>query len=190
MQKQRTGWAFLVCVALFAGACSDDATLEEQESEATADAEQKAALPVREWYPTPKHAPPRIVITPSRPEARQQPLQQQPYSSVPAQQQWQTLPPAYTAPQPAQPQTPWGGTVYQWPSPVQQPGMPQQYQYTYPYQYEQRPWGSVPPTAERRQPDTSQYSWPQGGNGYWGTPMYGGGQYYVYPAPGMPGYAW
>ena len=162
MHKYHTGWVFLVCVILFAGACSDDVPVSEPETQAET-AAQPPALPVREWYPTPKHAKPRIAIAPAQPPA-QMPMTQQPsYSAAPA-------PRPYVTPQPV---------------------MPQQYQYVNPYQYDQRPWGSVPASKGRKQPDATQNSWPQGtATDYWGTPIYGGGQYNVYPAPGMPGYVW
>lgn len=187
MHKLHTGWGFLLCVILFAGACSDDEPVSEPEAEVEA-AAQQPKLPVREWYPTPKHARPRISISPAQPHA-QMPMNQQPtvtLSPVP-QQQWNMLPQPYVTPQPVQPQTQWNGTVQPWQAPVQQPVMPQQYQFVYPYQYQQRPWGSVPYDQGRQQPEASQNSSQQGtATDYWGW----GGRYNVYPAPGMPGYVW
>ena len=119
-------------------------------------------------------------------------MRQQP-SSAPAapaaQQQWYVPPQPYM---PVQPQTQWNGSVQHWQTPVQQqPAMPQQYQYVYPYQYEPRPWGSVPESQSRKHPESTRNSQPQGtATDYWGVPVYPGGQYYGYPAPGVPGYVW
>jgi len=163
LHKNRTGWVFLACALLFAGACSDDVPDSEPETKKEAAAKQPD-LPVREWYPTPKHAKPRISVSPVQSPA-QMPMTQQP---------------TFTAkPVPRQP----------WNSGAQPYAAPQQHPYVNPYQYSQRPWGNVPDTQGRRQPDASQNSWPQGAD-YWGTPGYGGGQYYGYPAPGMPGHVW
>jgi hypothetical protein len=168
LHKHHTGWVFLVCVILLAGACSDDAPVAEPETKAKS-AEQQPDLPVREWYPTPKHAKPRFKISPAQPPA-QMPMTQQPsYKAAPVpQQQWNM-----------QPQMQWNGSGQQWQAPVQQPVVPQQYQYVYPQQPEQRPWGSVPNSTQQGT-----------ATDYWGTPVYRGGQYNVYPAPGMPGYVW
>ena len=175
MHKHHTGWMFLVCVVLLAGACSDDGPVSEPETKA-ATASRQQPLPVREWYPTPKHAKPRIAIAPA-----QIPMNQQPsFNTAPVhQQQWNMQPQPYVYSQPVQPPTQWGGAVQHGQAPVQQPAMPQQYQYVNPYQYGQRPWGSVPNNGQ--QGTTTDY---------WNTPAYGSGQYNVYPAPGMPGYVW
>lgn len=169
MHKNHTGWIFLVGVILFAGACSDDVPESEPGPQAKTAAKQPD-LPVREWYPTPKHARPRMAMPPAQPPARM-PLTQRSSSSpvtapVPQQQQWYVQP---------------------WPAPVQQPVAPQQYGYG--YSYETRPWGNVPDSKSRKQAGTAQNSWSQG-TGYQGAPAYGSGQYYVYPAPGTPGYVW
>lgn len=174
MHKHHTGWVFLVCIALLAGACSDDTPVSEPETDAKT-AAQQPELPVREWYPTPKHARPRITISPA---PAQVPMTQQPSSKampVP-QQQWNMQPQPYVTPQPP---AQWNGSVQHYSQPpVQQPVTPQQYQYVNPYQHDPRPWGSVPNSSQQ---GTAR--------DYWGTPVSPGGQYYVYPAPGMPGYA-
>lgn len=163
MHKNRTGWVILVCVLLLSGACSDDVPDSEPETKKETAAKQPD-LPVREWYPTPKHAKPRIAVSPVQ-SPTQMPMTQQPtFTAKPApQQSWNRAPQQYVA--------------------------PQQYPYVNPYQYNQRPWGNVPDSKSYKQPDPSQNSW-QPGTEYWGTPGYGGGQYYVYPAPGMPGHVW
>ena len=187
MQKNRTGWGFLVCLILLAGACSDDTPVSEPESAKTGPAGQ--SLPVREWYPTPKHARPRITISPAQP-ATPMPMTQQPSSiaAPPVQQQWNTLQQSYA---PVQPQTQWYGGAQQWQAPVQQQVMPQQYPYGYSYQPDQRPWGSVPDTQFRKQRGDTRNGQSQGtATDYWVVPVYPGGQYYGYPAPGMPGYVW
>lgn len=188
MLMNRTGWGFLVCLILLAGACSDDTPVTEPESKEKT-APGKESLPVREWYPTPKHARPRITIPPSQPAIRT-PMPRQPSSTAapPVQQQWNTLDQPYA---PVQPQMQWYGGAQQWQPQVQQQVMPQQYPYGYPYQYEQRPWGSVPDTQVRKQPGDTRNGQSQGAaTDYWGVPVYPGGQYYGYPAPGMPGYVW
>jgi hypothetical protein len=167
LHKNHTGWVLLVCVILLAGACGDDAPVREAETKAKT-APSAPPLPVREWYPTPKHARPRISIAPEQPAARVPMTQQPSFTPSPApQQQWNMQPQPYV--------------------PVQ----PQQYQYAYPYQYEQRPWGAVPDSKGRKQTDAGQNSQPQGtATDYWGVPVYPGGQYNGYPPPGMPGYVW
>lgn len=179
MHKHLTGWGFLVCVLLFTGACSDDAPVSEPETKAAIDP-QRQALPVREWYPTPKHAKPRIPVAPVQPPARIPMTQQPSFTTAPATQQQGSMRPQPYVFQPAvQPPTQWNGAVQHWQAPVQQPAMPQQY----PYQYNQRPWGNIPDSRGRKQPGAAQNSDQQGSAAdYW--------QYNVYPAPGMPGYVW
>lgn len=165
MHKNHTGWLFLIGVVLIAGACSDGAPVNESATQAETAAKQPE-LPVREWYPTPKHAKPRIAMPPQQPAAQMPITQQSSFNAVPVPRQ-------------------------QWNMPPQSTVTPQQYQYAYPYQYDPRPWGGVPYSQGRQQPDTSQNNGQQGTTtDYWGVPVYRGGQYNVYPAPGMPGYVW
>lgn len=154
MHMKLTAWVGLVCVILLAGACSDDAPVSEPEKETTARQPEPRA---REWYPTPKHARPRIVISPAQAPV-QMPMTQQPsFNAAPVTQQ------------------PWS------PLPQQPYAAPQQYPYANPYQYNQRPWGSVPANPVHKQTETRQNSVPQGtATDYWGRPVYRGGQYY-YP---------
>jgi hypothetical protein len=186
LHKFLTGWLFLVCVLLCVGACGDEDPLENSEVEPEA---SPPPLPVREWYPTPKHSTPRRVYVPvpSSPPPRQQPA----YSAATRQQQRGMTPPAYTNQQ-AAPQPQWGGgAATQWQSPVRQ--QPQQYQFVYPYQFEQRPWGA-PGVANQSQSTTGQGSWPQNGSSQWGMPAYDGHSgwgtdpYNGYPGSGIPGY--
>ena len=104
MYKTHTARVFLVCVILLAGACSDDAAVIEPETNTAA---QQPELPVRQWYPTPKHAKPRIAISPAQAPA-QMPMTQQPsFNAAPVtQQQWNT-PQPYVTPYPYS-QRPWG----------------------------------------------------------------------------------
>ena len=137
----------LISVTLISACENEEITKPQTQPEP---AEQP--LPVREWYPTPKHRQQPMVYVPV-PATQQQPVMttpayqwnavQQPWG-VPAQQ------PMYSAPQPvyqAQPPV----TQYQQPQvwTGQQPvvTMPQsvapQYQNQPQYQYTPRPWGSV-----------------------------------------------
>ena len=132
----------------------------------------ESPLPVREWYPAPKHRqqqPMVYVPVPTIPQqsvmglpAHQWNAVQQPWS-VPAQQ------PVYSAPQPVyqvqpsvtqyqQPQV-WTGQqpVFTLPQPV----VPQyQYQYQPQYQYVPRPWGNVTEPNSTQNPAVSTDAWP------------------------------
>jgi hypothetical protein len=180
---------FFISIALISACDNEEIIKPQEQTKAT-----EPALPVREWYPAPKHT-------------RQQPLV---YAPAPTQQQPVMSAPAYqgsVAPQPwtvPAPQTVYGAPpiAYQ-PPPVtqyqppevwmtQQPvtATPQQAQPRYPsyqYQYDPRPWGSVnEPNSNQRSTQATE-TWPQGsyispwgipatGNPYNGSPVENTGQ--------------
>jgi hypothetical protein len=167
----------LLILATLISACNNDEIIEQPvQSELS-----ETSLPVREWYPAPKHrqqptayapAPtvqPQVVMTPP---AYQGNIVQQPWV-VPA------PIPVYSAPQFVyQPQTP--ATQYQQPqvwtgqqsvTPMQQPVVPQ---YQPQYQYVPRPWGSLTEPNSNQGSAASTQAWPQGGyNTPWGMPVTG-----------------
>lgn len=183
---------FLSTVALL-GACDDVDEPVKQETQTEA---MESPLPVKEWYPSPKHMQqPQAYSQPPAHQYRQMTPVQPPAQGSVSQQTW-ALPvqqpvytqqppvivyqlPQYAAPaqqqawtyqQPAvQPSQPW--------SPTQQlvPG----------YQYVPRPWGNVAGPNDNRQTDAYSESWPPnsyyspggvpagGGDNTWGTGQYG-----------------
>jgi len=158
----------------------------------------ESPLPVREWYPAPKHRQQPMVYVPVpvhpviAPPAYQGNVAQQPWA-IPAQQ------PVYRSPQPvyqAQPPV----TQYQQPQvwagqqpvvTVPQPVAPQ-YQYQPQYQYVPRPWGSLAGPDSNQNPAVSTEAWPTGTGaqgGYlspWGVPGTGTNSYYGV-TPGQTG---
>ena len=149
-------------------------------------------LPVREWYPAPKHRQQPTVYVPV--PATQQPFVMSPpaYQGNAVQQPWgiSAQQPVYSAPQPvyqAQPpvtqQQPsvWSGQqpVIMWPQPVAPQYQPQ---YQPQYRYTPRPWGSVAEPNNNPDSPVSTDAWPQGGYmAPWGTPATGGNSYWTTP---------
>ena len=172
----------LISVVLIT-ACENDEIIKPQaQSEPT-----EPPLPVREWFPSPKHRQQPTIYMPV-PATQQPPAMAPPhYQGNVVQQPWgiATQQPVYSAPQPVyqsqppvnqQQPTMWSGQqpVVTWPQ-----SMAPQYQY-----YAPRPWGT--PT----QPDSSQGAaestdtWPQGSNMApwgWGTQGTGNNSYWVIP---------
>jgi hypothetical protein len=157
----------LISVVLLS-ACENEENIRPQ----TQSEPSEPPLPVREWYPTPKH--------------RQQPTA---YVLVPATQSQPVMAPsAYPG---NSVQQPWGSTpqgvypeqppVYQyqqtpvWPgqqpgATYQQPTAPQ-----YQYQYSPRPWGSMTGPNSNQNSNVSTETWPQGGYvAPWSMPQTGG----------------
>lgn len=194
----------LFTVALLS-ACDDDDKLVEQQTETVA---KEPPLPVKEWYPSPKHMQqPRAYMHPSAIQPRQmmpaQPLNQ----GAVSQQPWAvTVPQAvypqpspvivYPAPQYAPPAQHWGWTYQQPAVQAPQPWSPAQ-PVVPGYQYVPRPWGNISGANDNRQADTYSDSWspnsyyspggaPAGGsNNIWGT-----GQYGTVPYGGYYGNVW
>lgn len=156
---------FLISVTLIS-ACENEENIRPQ----TQSEPSEPPLPVRDWYPSPKHRQQPTVYAPA------QAIQLQPVMA----------PPAY---QGSSVQQPWGSTgqqpVYRSPEPVyqaqppatqyQQPTVPQyQYQYT-PHQYTPRPWGSPTQPNSNQNYNISTETWPQGGYvAPWSVPQTGG----------------
>jgi len=181
----------LVSVALIS-ACENDEIIKPQvQSETT-----EPALPVREWYPAPKHRqqPMRYVPVPApqQPAAMAPPL----YQGNVVQQPWgiATQQPVYSTPQPVyqsqppvnqQQPTVWSGQqpVVIWPQPMTP-------QYQYQYQYAPRPWGTLTQPNSSRGGAVTTDAWPQGSNMTpwgWGTQGSGNNSYWV--TPGQTGQA-
>lgn len=153
----------IICLLLFASGCSDDATVRQQsEPEVIGHAE---ALPVMEWYPTPRR---RYSPQYSMPGVQAPPAVMSPYSPrYPANtgHRWNPA----TQPQGYPPVTQTAPPWHQWyvpvQPPVQQAPVPQPYQ---PYQYQagqpqyvQRPWGGAqtPNATFNAQPPAAGH-WP------------------------------
>ena len=190
---------FLFTVALL-GACddADEPVKQELQTEAV-----EPPLPVKEWYPSPKHMqqpqaysqPPALQyrqMTPVQPPAQgsvsQQiwalPLQQPVYTQQPPVYTQQPPVIVYQLPQHAAPAQPQGWTYQQ---PADQPSQswsPTQ-QLVPGYQSVPRPWGDVGGANGNRQTGTYSESWPSnsyyspggvpagGGDNTWGTGQYG-----------------
>ena len=152
-------------------------------------------LPVREWYPAPKHRQQPMVYVPV-PALQQQPVMAPPaYQGDAVQQPWgiPAQQPVFSTSQPVH-QTQPPVTQYQQPQvwTGQQPVAPQyQYQYQPQYQYVPRPWGSLAEPNSNRNSSASTDAWPQGGypqGSYlapWATP--GTGSHSYGGAPGQTG---
>ena len=166
----------LISVALLS-ACENEENIRPQTQSEPAE----APLPVREWYPAPKHRQQPTAYAPAQ-ATQLQPVMapsaypgnnvQQPRGVYPAQ------PPVYQYQQPPV-----------WPG--QQPGATYQQpvapQYQYQYQYTPRPWGSMTGPNSNQNPNVSTETWPQGGYvAPWSMPQTGGNVGGV-PA-GQPGY--
>jgi len=190
---------FLISVTLIS-ACENDEIIKPQtEPEPT-----ESPLPVREWYPAPKHRQQPMGYVPV-PTTQQQPVMPPPaYQGNSVQQPW-GIPapqPVYSAPQPVY-QTQQPVTQYQQPSvwTAQQPlaTMPQPVAPQYQYQpYVQRPWGSLTAPNSNRNSARPTDAWPQGGySAPWGVPESGShgygattGQTGLVPGTVYYGYEW
>jgi len=190
----------LISVALISACENEEITKPQTQLEPS-----EPPLPVREWYPAPKHRQQPMVYVPV-PALQQQPVMtppayqgnvvQQPWG-IPAQQS------VYIAPQPvyqAQPPV----TQYQQPQvwASQQPLVttpqtvaPQyqyQYQYQPQYQYVPRPWGGSTEPNSNQNPAVSTDTWPSGAASQgsylapWGVPATGTNSYYGV-TPGQTG---
>lgn len=171
----------LISVALIS-ACENDEIIKPQAQPETTE----PPLPVREWYPAPKHRQQPTIYMPV-PATQQPPAMAPPhYPGSVVQQPWgiPTQQPVYRAPQPVyQSQPPvnqrqptvWSGQqpVVIWPQPM----TPQ-------YQYATRPWGASTQPDSSRGTTGSTDAWPQGNNMApwgWGTQGNGNNSYWVTP---------
>jgi len=157
----------LISVALLS-ACENEENIRPQiQSEPS-----EPPLPVREWYPTPKHRqqPTAYVLVPATqsqpvmaPSAYPRNSVQQSWGSAP-QGVYPEQPPAYQYQQtPVWPGQQPGATY-------QQPTAPQ-----YQYQYTPRPWGSMTGPNSNQNSNVSTETWPQGGYAApWSMPQTGG----------------
>jgi hypothetical protein len=157
----------LISVALLS-ACENEENIRPQiQSEPS-----EPPLPVREWYPTPKHRqqPTAYVLVPATqsqpvmaPSAYPRNSVQQSWGSAP-QGVYPEQPPAYQYQQtPVWPGQQPGATY-------QQPTAPQ-----YQYQYTPRPWGGMTGPNSNQNSNVSTESWPQGGYAApWSMPQTGG----------------
>jgi hypothetical protein len=157
----------LISVALLS-ACENEENIRPQiQSEPS-----EPPLPVREWYPTPKHRqqPTAYVLVPATqsqpvmaPSAYPRNSVQQSWGSAP-QGVYPEQPPAYQYQQtPVWPGQQPGATY-------QQPTAPQ-----YQYQYTPRPWGGMTGPNSNQNSNVSTETWPQGGYAApWSMPQTGG----------------
>lgn len=208
-----TALGLVFCIIFSLPACSDDEPVEQDEP--PAETAKDKPLPVRQWYPRPKHSISRSGIVPqfSQPPMNMPPAQQ---SRQPRQQQqWGDSSQSYQAQPPPQPQSQWygGGSAYQAPAP--QTAAPQQavrpyyqapvqQQYVapyYPQQAPQRPWGEVPPNVPPSPWSTDPAPAGQPQQGYpssdWQQQAPGGATYPAwgtpyggYPGTAIPGHMW
>ena len=168
----------LISVALTSACENEEITRPQTQPEPS-----EAPLPVREWYPAPKHRQQPTAYVPATatqlqpvmaPAANQWNSIQQPWGTA-AQQ------PVYSAPQfvyQAQPPA-WAG---QQPGATYQQPMAPQYQ----YQYTPRPWGNVTAPNSSQKATRSTDAWPQGGDiAPWSMPQTG--SYQSGTAAGQPG---
>ena len=159
----------LISVTLIS-ACENEENIRPQ----TPSEPAEEPLPVREWYPAPKHRQRPTAYAPAQ-ATQLQPVMApsaNPGSSV--QQPWGSAPQGvYPA------QTP----VYQYQQPPvwpgQQPGATYQQpiapQYPYQYQYTPRPWGSPTQPNSNQNSNIPTEAWPQGGYAApWSVPPTGG----------------
>ena len=190
----------LIFTAALLSACANDDKLVEQQTEIEA---EEAPLPVREWYPTPKHMQqPQAYIHPSAIQPGQMMPAQPPNQGAVSQQPWAVKVPqaVYTQPSPVivyqapqyAPQAPqYAPQAQQWGWTYQQPAVqaPQPWTWTQPvvpgYQNVPRPWGDITGANNNRQADTYSGNWPQnsyyapggapasGSHNVWGTGQYG-----------------
>jgi hypothetical protein len=157
----------LISVALLS-ACENEENIRPQ----TQSVPSEPPLPVREWYPTPKHRqqPTAYVLVPATqsqpvmaPSAYPRNSVQQSWGSAP-QGVYPEQPPAYQYQQtPVWPGQQPGATY-------QQPTAPQ-----YQYQYTPRPWGGMTGPNSNQNSNVSTETWPQGGYAApWSMPQTGG----------------
>jgi hypothetical protein len=184
----------LISVALTSACENEDIIKPQSQPEPS-----EPSIPVREWYPTPKHRqqPATYVPVPAAQQpsvmapARQENTVQEPWT-IPAQQPMYYVAPVPVYPGPPQvnqPQQPpvWAGQqpAASWP----QPAAPQ-------YQYTPRPWGDVSTAPTGQNPNASTGTWSQGGFVVtpWGTPIPGSSGVTngppVRPVPGSIYYAY
>ena len=194
-RKQLFRSLILFAVVLIS-ACDDDKPDNKQDATAAPATEP---LPVKEWYPTPRHqqAPrgfaqsPAPAVTQARMPAH--------YGAQAVQQPWTGVPQVvYIYPQVAgQPQL--HNSMSPWQYSVPQPVVPQPYPAAPAYQYAHQPWGLPPVTINNHNPgtNTSGNAWQQTGSvPQWGSPAtnnypgWGPGQYGVAPDVNTSGYVW
>ncbi len=158
---------FLISVALVS-ACENDENIRPQ----TQSEPSEPALPVRDWYPSPKHRQQSPVYAPVQAIQLQPVMAPSAYQGGSIQQPWgyTAQQPVYGSPQSVYPAQP---TVNQYQQPAatyQQPMVPQ-----YQYQYSPRPWGSPTQTNSYQNSNMSTETWPQGGYvAPWSIPLTGG----------------
>ena len=166
--------AIILSVVIFLGACDDDDKPVRQQPQTAA---TEAPLPVREWYPTPKHRQPTYA-------GQFQPVMPpQTYGQGAVMQQPWGVPPQPVASQPQQPwgwsqqpvmqppQQPWGWSQ----QPVMQPPQPQTQPVVPVYQYTNRPWGDPTVATDNKHTNTYSETWPPGSYSWQGGAPTSGG---------------
>lgn len=187
-----TTWTVLFCIFCLVASCGDDELPTDTPAD-SAESETKAPQPiVREWYPSARRLPQQFVQVPA--PVRQDMIHSQPYNTV--HQQQQMMQPAYIMPQQVQ-QVPQGAILWYQAGGQQQQVMQQPVQTVPQFQYDQRPWGVIPPPVKRKQytvPAEQQTvtvpygTWPGYGADVtgWGTMPYGAYPYSgAYPGGGV-----
>ena len=151
----------LISVALTSACENEEITRPQTKTEPP-----ESPLPVREWYPAPKHRQQPTVYVPVPVQQQQPVMAPSGYQGNIVQQPWGTTAqqPVYSTPQPVYPSQP-PVNQYQQPSvwAGQQPGVTQ-----YQFQHSPRPWGNVTEPNRNQNSAGSTDAWPQGG--YYSAP--------------------
>jgi hypothetical protein len=193
VRKQLFRILFFFAVIL-TGACDDDKPDNGQQTDVAPAAEP---LPVREWYPTPKHQQARRGFAQAPAHAANQVAAPPSYGVPPVQQSWSGAPQVvYVYPQVAgQPQV--YNPALQWQYSAPQPVVPQPYQTVPAYQFVQQPWGLPAVIVNNSGTNTPGNVWQQPGTlPQWGSPAmnnypgWGTGQHGVAPDVNTSGYVW
>ena len=162
--------SLILFTVVLISACDDDKPDNKQEADVAPTAEP---LPVKEWYPTPKHQQVRRGFAQAPAPAATQANVAPSYGTPPVQQSWTGVPQViYVFPQTAgQPQL--YNSTQPWQYSMPQQVVPQSYQAVPSYQYAQQPWGLPPVTINNNAPgmNTSGNVWQQPGViPQWGAP--------------------